>query len=292
LDNEIQKAKNRGIRDIILTGGEPGLHEDILSLLRLCSASGIRVKMQSNGRLFTERRVAEEYQQAGLEGVVISIHGHTGQLHDSLTRSPGSFAETVRGIENISKTKIILDINTVMTKQNYVYIDEIIALVYGIADVHKMNLAFPHPCGSALSNFHEVVPAVSRISPNIVMAIKKYTAKGYVLTTESVPLCYLPECEYADTAVLSIAHQEKILMLNIEGITSEENHVMMEFSQMKCKPAQCRFCSLNQICGGLWKEYAAVYGHYEPIPVPGRSVEDVIQSSHLRLFAGDPFPGT
>ncbi|MBU4449766.1 MAG: glutamate racemase, partial [Actinobacteria bacterium] len=54
-----------------------------------------------------------------------SIHGHTPELHDSLTRSKGSFEQTKQGIKNLIELAQPISTNTVVVKQNYKYLAKI-----------------------------------------------------------------------------------------------------------------------------------------------------------------------
>ncbi len=64
-----------GLDEVHLTGGEPTLHSDLVSIVRELTEKGIAVKITSNGeRFFT---LAEDLKQAGLSKVVFSIFGTT-----------------------------------------------------------------------------------------------------------------------------------------------------------------------------------------------------------------------
>ena len=55
----------QGIRYLILTGGEPTLHPDLIDIIGHASGKGMKVMMVSNAGLFKPRRI-KEYADAGL----------------------------------------------------------------------------------------------------------------------------------------------------------------------------------------------------------------------------------
>ena len=95
-----------------------------------------------------------------------AVHGHIPELHDFLTRSQGSFNQTIQGIKNIKKHRVPIITNTVVTKPNYRYLPEIAKLLVKLG-VNQFQLAFVHPIGNAYKNFDSIVPRISLAAPYI-----------------------------------------------------------------------------------------------------------------------------
>lgn len=76
------------IRYIILTGGEPTLHPDLVDIIGHASRKGMKVMMVSNAGLFKPRRI-KEYSDAGLSSFVISIDAATAEAHEANRGLPG-----------------------------------------------------------------------------------------------------------------------------------------------------------------------------------------------------------
>jgi MoaA/NifB/PqqE/SkfB family radical SAM enzyme len=117
----ISEAKKSGENHINFFGGEPTIHPDFLGLVRYVKGQGLDFSLNSNLRLLSYKEVAEKI--AGFDPVLIqtSLHGHYPEIHDKLTRTPGSFEQTVKGIKNLldlgyDPGRIV--VNTVITKQN------------------------------------------------------------------------------------------------------------------------------------------------------------------------------
>ena len=139
------RVKGRGL---VLTGGEPTLHRDILRIVATAAAMGFSpIQIQTNGRLFAYPEVIDRLVRAGATEFSPSLHGSRAELHDALTRAPGSFAETTRGIANLVSKRQVLVTNTVITKEN-LYDLPATVLLLALLGVRQAQLAFVHPVGT------------------------------------------------------------------------------------------------------------------------------------------------
>jgi len=93
-----REAVELGVKEILVTGGEPFLLEDIGEILAVCAAAAPTTVL-TNGMLFTGRRV-ETLRALPRDRIVlqISLDSATPELHD-LHRGPGTWARTRNGIE-------------------------------------------------------------------------------------------------------------------------------------------------------------------------------------------------
>ncbi|MEW5975401.1 MAG: radical SAM/SPASM domain-containing protein [Acidobacteriota bacterium] len=121
------------IQILNIGGGEPIFRKDLVEILRLYSDSGF-IGMPTNGwdlkrtlRFLDELFTFFSPQRFGL---MISIDGLEGR-HDDI-RGKGSFRRAVGTLETVRKTypEMILQVNTVLTAQNYQEIPELIDFVY------------------------------------------------------------------------------------------------------------------------------------------------------------------
>ena len=93
-----REAKELGVKEIFVTGGEPFLLENIGEILASCAAA-VPTTVLTNGMLFTGRR-AESLRTLPRDRVAlqISLDSATPTLHD-LHRGPGTWARTREGIQ-------------------------------------------------------------------------------------------------------------------------------------------------------------------------------------------------
>ena len=91
----VLRAPGRGL---VLTGGEPTLHRQIVPLVRYAARLGFSpIQIQTNGRMLAYERVVRSLLEAGATEFSPSLHGSTADVHDALTRARGSFAQTTPG---------------------------------------------------------------------------------------------------------------------------------------------------------------------------------------------------
>lgn len=87
-----------GRRRIALVGNEPLAHPRIVDLVRRCRARGFKdVEVMTSGLRL--EALAPALAEAGASSYAVALHGSRAEVHDALTRTPGSFAAAVRGIE-------------------------------------------------------------------------------------------------------------------------------------------------------------------------------------------------
>ena len=98
--SELVDSRRRGVNYVTFTGGEPTIRKDILELVKFATKIGLRVSIQSNGRMFNYYKFAEELSKYDIN-FVIAVHSHTPEIHDSITRAKGSFKQTMNGIKNL-----------------------------------------------------------------------------------------------------------------------------------------------------------------------------------------------
>ena len=102
----IDKIKKERINGIRFTGGEPFLRRDILKILKYAKSKDIYVKVNTNFTLIKEKNISilEKY----VDEFLISFH----------SLNPKTNNQKIRLIKLISKLKIKLSVDTVVTKEN------------------------------------------------------------------------------------------------------------------------------------------------------------------------------
>ncbi|RZN33812.1 MAG: heme b synthase [Methanosarcinales archaeon] len=106
---------------LILSGGEPLMRSDVYKIARYGVDKGLRVVLATNGTPVT-RDVAKRLKSAGISRISVSIDGANAKTHDAFRGVSGAFDGAIRGISEILKAGISLQINTTIAKEN---IDEI-----------------------------------------------------------------------------------------------------------------------------------------------------------------------
>ncbi len=105
------KEENLSFSDrVIINGGEPFLHSQILPILESLNSFGCEVLIYTNGRLLD--KVNFDFVDSNYR-FIIPVHGYR-ELHDRITKSSGSFNEMALGIDNLNKYGCLVDIKVIL----------------------------------------------------------------------------------------------------------------------------------------------------------------------------------
>ncbi|MCC6556451.1 MAG: radical SAM protein [Polyangiaceae bacterium] len=248
-------------RGLVLTGGEPTLHRQILQIVAAARRMGFApIQIQTNGRMLSYEGVLKQLLAAGATEISPSLHGSRAEIHDGLTRAPGSFEQTVQGIRNVARAGVTLVTNTVMTRANLHDIPRIVDLLAALG-VRHAQLAFVHPVGTAAERFDEVVPRLPDIVDPLRRAREIARAWGVRLVTEAVPYCFLRGMEE-----LAVEHEiPHTTVVDLDGQSAD--YSTWRRAEGKAHGEPCRGCARHDGCEGPWREYVEKFGWAEMVPL-------------------------
>ncbi len=115
----LRKLRDIGVPQVLFTGGEPTLFKDLPYLIRVTEDLGLVSGVVSNGRRFKDREYVEKLIKSGLDFVQITLESHVREIHDRITRSPGSWDDTVNGVKNLVNENLYFTVNLTLSKWNY-----------------------------------------------------------------------------------------------------------------------------------------------------------------------------
>ncbi len=249
--------------ELVLTGGEPTVRRDLPTVIAHARVVGYeRVQLQTNGRMLCNRPRLQALIAAGLTEVSPALHGPDPASHDELTRAPGSFKQTVRGIRNARALGLPVVLNSVVVKANVRKLPRM-AELFARLDVVSFQLAFVHALGTAGEDITAVMPRFSEAMPWILRALNVGRAAGVRCWTEAVPLCFLPGLEHH----ASEPRIPRTRIVDAEMVVDDYTSTRQQEGKVKGPP--CGDCALHGVCEGPWKEYPETYGWDEFRPVRG-----------------------
>lgn len=270
LVREVYLASGLGVKTLEILGGEAPLRKDFARIVSLAKKLGIpEVIGLTNGRVFSDPARAREIVEAGIDFLAFSVHGPGPAVHDALTRSPGSFRELCRGIENLRKLGFTgIGGNTTVVKANMRHLPAIAGVYsgYGVGTVDFFTVDPNY--GGAKENFTELVPRISEAAPFLKRALDIGLKAGFYRWR----LRYAPLCLFKGYEDRVGGTKEQCLFLSrgrtTEFINPAAATPKAAVSQKKTR--KCRDCALAAACGGFWVEYLERYGDDELRPVPAR----------------------
>ena len=116
---------------LTISGGEPLLHPDFADIYRYAHSKGFAIRLFSNLLKLDANTLALLDKHKPLN-VQTSIYGHTAELHDHITRSPGSFAKTVEAAKRLLAIGIPVIMKTTWMQPNIASLQEIEKFVFDL----------------------------------------------------------------------------------------------------------------------------------------------------------------
>ncbi len=113
-----------GCLHLVLTGGEPLMRKDILSLIDYARRIGLFIHLFTNATLITPR-IVDKLKELQLISLEISFHSLKKERFDWFTQVAGSYERVMTAIKLLKKRRIKLTLKINITKANF---DEIAAL--------------------------------------------------------------------------------------------------------------------------------------------------------------------
>jgi cyclic pyranopterin phosphate synthase len=237
---------HRSLGEMLFTCGEPTIHPRLPEFVRMARDRGYRsIGLVTNGRRLSYRSYAACLLDEGIDEATISIHGSSARVHDALTRTRGSFEQTLAGLDNVlalrGRRGVRVVTSTVIARRNMARAEELIEML-GSRGVDTIVLNVVEPSGEALAHFDTLNPGYEEIAAHLEQAIVRSPHRGRVVV-EGIPPC-LCRAFLSCTGV-----RERIHLLEggkVESLPPDRNHV---------KTARCEGCDLTAICPGVFVEY-------------------------------------
>ena len=102
---------------LIFSGGELLLRKDFFELVAYARQLGFDIKLKTNGLLIGERAAAR-IRELGVRQVQISVYSHRPDVHDGITKVPGSLDRTLAAIRFLKAQGLRVLIANVLMRQN------------------------------------------------------------------------------------------------------------------------------------------------------------------------------
>ena len=112
----VDEARSMGCQKWILSGGEPMLREDFHEVFDYITRNSISYSLNTNGTLITPQ-IARLMKRKGRKWV--ALYGATADVHDHITRNPGSFDAVMRGISYLKEAGAAFVVQIIPMKDNY-----------------------------------------------------------------------------------------------------------------------------------------------------------------------------
>ena len=261
---------------VMFAVSELTIRPDFIKIIKTARRAGMHtVALVTNGRMFAYPKFTERTVAAGLTHALVSVYGPTARVHQSITRTPRSFEQTLAGLEDLLRyPSVRVMTNSVITKKNYRYLPQMVELLAGLG-VQNINLSFVQIIGAAATYSRALVPTIEEVLPHLKDAVDLGVGLGRNMGIGGLPYCVLKgyEHHFGVDDLTVIANSDPS-----DNITERSPYT---------KASACGGCAYNAVCLGMQEEYLARNGEGALEPYHGRRLDRRPDSEIVRAMFPD-----
>jgi len=185
-----------------ITGGEPTLLEyDLISLIKKISSKFplTNIQILSNGRKFSDIIYSKTISQVKAENILVCIPLHSDYYsdHDKISGIIGSFNETLKGIYNLFRFNVNVEIRIVINKLNYSRLHQIADYIFknlpALCHIAFMGMEYT---GLAIKNVNELLIFPEDYQNELENAVLYLSSWGMNVSIYNIPICLLKPSLY------------------------------------------------------------------------------------------------
>ncbi|MBP7381411.1 radical SAM protein [Myxococcota bacterium] len=246
----LDEHRARGIQNVDFDGGEPLLHPGILEAVRHAAETGYhQINVTSNGRMIASPDMARALLKSGVTSLLISLHGESPEVHDLITGKPGSFDETLAGIDNILSFRRLLGsdvdfgVNVTICRHNVEHI-EALARLMASRGVPKMNFQFLTPFGAAAT---DLLPDPVEAAARVEKIIRELGDRMRIYVVNAQMCLFAPEYES------HLLNDLQKLGRTMVFVWEEEVNLFKYLAERRVRVPRCESCRHYLVCDGFYE---------------------------------------
>ncbi len=236
LERWVDEMAAAGVRELMISGGEPTVYQELLDLVRRARAAGLQPWLQTNAIRMAKPDFAQSLVDAGVDGLSVSYHAGDAELSDLLTRAPGTHVRTEAGIRASMRAGLRIGLNCVVGRRNLPHLPATAArIVAEFLPLASSGLAVSFSNPSEAYDPADGDPvALDEVAGPLSSAVRILIGAG--IPVQAVGSCGFPPCVLRDVP-------EMVVPLPLDGLAPEH------FASRR-KPDACAPCALRDACVG------------------------------------------
>jgi radical SAM protein with 4Fe4S-binding SPASM domain len=114
----LDQLAEAGVFLLTISGGEILVRNDFFEILEYAHEKSFCVKLKTNALLIGKKE-ADRIRSLAVESVQVSIYSHRPEVHDAITKVPGSLARSIKAIRFLREQGLHVIIANVLMVQNF-----------------------------------------------------------------------------------------------------------------------------------------------------------------------------
>lgn len=165
----VDEARQMGCRRWSISGGEPMLRPDFSEIFDYITGNSTSYSLNTNGTLITPK-IAKLLKRKGAK--MVALYGATPDVHDHITRNPGSFEATMAGFRYLKEAGAGFTVQLIPMKDNYHQFPKMVELAQSLSRHYRVGAAWLYlsACGNRKIN-QEIMR--QRLEPKEVVQLDK-----------------------------------------------------------------------------------------------------------------------
>ena len=242
----LDELKPSEVSSLCLTGGEPTLNrENFLQILTKIRSkfNQASITVLTNAKGFADFDYAKKCIVEGPDRIMycVSLHADNDIDHDEIVGVSGSFQQTIKGISNLAKLRVPIEIRFVANKINISRMKSFSSFVYRnftfVSHVAFMGMEI---MGLAEENMDAIWIDPYVYGQEISTAVYDLARAGIPVSIYNIPLCLLPERGWN---------------FSRQSISAWKNNYL----------PQCSKCSVKEKCCGIFTSSVRQSGYINPV---------------------------
>ncbi|MCU0594944.1 MAG: radical SAM protein [Desulfobacterota bacterium] len=163
------EARAMGCRRWAMSGGEPMLRPDFAEIFDYLTCKSATYSLNTNGTLITPQ-IARLMKRKGAK--MVALYGATAEVHDHITRTPGSFEAAMQGFAYLKETGAGFTVQIVPMKDNHHQLNDMVRLAESLSPLWRIGATWLHLSASGDPERNREILG-QRLPPGEVVALDK-----------------------------------------------------------------------------------------------------------------------
>ncbi|MDP3541826.1 MAG: radical SAM protein [Elusimicrobiota bacterium] len=215
---------------IALVGNEPLAHPRIADIARLCRRRGFaEIEVMTSGLRLAA--LAKPLAKAGVSSYALALHGSRAEVHDAVTRSPGSFDAATRGADAAEAAGSRVFVHASACRTNLTDLSALEACCRARGRPFSIHPLRPKDPAGMNASYREIAPDYAELRSVLTGRVRSLTGFPACVARAIQGSASCPGGDVADSMKLYLHHQAFF------------------------KPGECAGCADREGCTGTFEEH-------------------------------------